>query len=168
MGRNANFFNVLIVFLLSVAISFIRLLTTFPVAVDGGSMIPTFYGGDIIYANTFDARFEEIKRGDVVVFLLPGENDGALYLKRVIGLPGEKISIGNARVYVNGEELYEPYLRNGGKTVSEEAGVSYDVPAGSYFVMGDNRESSVDSRNFVLSYIKADDIVAKFYYLNFP
>lgn len=161
-------------FLLSVAISFIRLLTTFPVAVDGGSMIPTFYSGDIIYANTFDVRFEEIKRGDVVVFRLPGdkvfdkENSGEIYLKRVIGLPGDKVAIGNGKVYVNGEELYEPYLRNGGKTVSEEVGVSYDVPAGSYFVMGDNRGSSIDSRNFVLNYVRGEDVIAKFYYLNFP
>lgn len=167
--------------LISVAISFVKLLMTFPVVISGNSMMPTFSNDDIVYAEMFDARFDgvfglgEIKRGDVVIFELPYEsvkaksglmNFGDLYVKRVIGLPEDKVILKDGRVYVNGEVLNEPYVRKGATTKAEVT--VYNVPADSYFLMGDNRETSIDSRRFVLPYVKRANIKGVFTYLKFP
>ncbi|MBT3864696.1 signal peptidase I [Candidatus Peregrinibacteria bacterium] len=165
--------------MIPVLISFIKLLMTFPVIVSGGSMLPTFYEGDVVYMSGYEAAFGGVERGDVVLFELEDSSDNVdVYIKRVVGMPGEKISIKDGVVSVDGRIASEPYLRWGTKTevnvedssvfTSEMDGVVYNVPLGKYFVLGDNRQSSVDSRHFILHYVDVDDIKGVFTYLNFP
>lgn len=149
------------------ALSFVKLLMTFPIVVSGGSMMPTFYNDDIVYAEMFDARFGEISRGDIVVFTLPYESNDKknLYIKRVIGVSGDKVVFKDGKIFINDEELKEPYIRKGTVT---RGGDIYKVPKNSYFLLGDNRESSIDSRNFTYPYVKRENIKGVFTYLKFP
>lgn len=159
----------------AIAFSFFKLLMTFPVLIDGGSMLPTFSEGDVVYMSAYEAKFEGVERGDIVVFELSGDWD-YLYVKRVVGIPGDKIVLREDGVELNGKMLSEPYAR--GKTevrsfenpvISADAsGVVYNVPAGKYFVLGDNREGSIDSRDFVGTYVDGAEILGKFTYLKFP
>ena len=100
----------------------------------------------------------KVERGDIVIFpALKYAEEDALYVKRVIGLPGETVEIKDGKVYINGELLKEDYL-------PEEMVYSkgeYHVPEGCYFVMGDNRNNSRDARYWENKYIAEDDILAK-------
>lgn len=113
------------------------------VRVDGISMDTTFHEGQLLMVNKLNYRFNEPKRGDVVVFTSPVEPDKE-YIKRLIGLPGDKISVQDAVLYLNGNAVDEPYLHEA---------MTYDfpemtVPEGMYFAMGDNRNHSFDSHNW--------------------
>ena len=136
-------------------------------------MIPTFYEGDVLYASAYESEFFGLDRGDVVVF---GLGDDYLYVKRIIGLPGETVVVRDGRVEVDGVFLSEPYARGETKIDSFEnpvlsadaQGFVYNVPEGEYFVLGDNRESSVDSRSFVRTYVPEEWVLGEFVYLKFP
>jgi len=180
-------------------ISFIKLLMTFPVVVEGGSMIPTLYSDEVIYVNAFDVKFgwlagalvsgdgrdffvganSGIERGDIVVFTMPGVGaEDYYYLKRVIGVSGDEVVVKEGKIYLNGELLSEPYLRAGETTqipdvaggflaggvtmTSDGKGFVYNVPVGKYFVLGDNRENSIDSRSFVDVYVDRKNIKGRF------
>jgi len=118
--------------------------------IPSASMEPTLDIGDRVFVNKLSYDFHSVRRGDIVVFTLPpGESAGPDIndlIKRVIGLPGETIqSIGN-RIYINGKVLPEPWLPAGtilGPPVPRQV-----IPAGHYFLMGDNRSNSRDSRYF--------------------
>ncbi len=116
-----------------------------PVRVEGTSMQPRLHDRDRLFINKFVYRFEGVHRGDVVVFHYPGDPTKS-YIKRVIALPGDVLRITDGAVYVNGEALKEPYVPaqyEDGRSVAEER-----IPAGSYWVMGDHRSTSSDSRDF--------------------
>jgi signal peptidase I len=116
-----------------------------PVRVEGTSMMPTLNDEERIFINQFTYRFgiSQISRGDTIVFWYPWDHSKS-YIKRVIGLPGDTIEIEEGQVYVNGRELYEPYLPDEYRDRSSmERKV---VPRGEYFVLGDHRASSNDSR----------------------
>jgi signal peptidase I len=108
---------------------------------------------DRVLANRFIYRFTEPERGDVVVFETPPQAQakcgaGGTFVKRIIGLPGETVQIrlreGAAFVYIDGEALREPYIEHDRRDIGPEE--RFTVPAGHYFVMGDNRSQSCDSR----------------------
>ena len=124
------------------------------------SMVPTLQVGDRIMVNKLSYDLHGVHRGDIVVFKRPPleEQDFPDLVKRVIGLPGETISTENGHVYINGKQLKEPWLAN---IPSSYTGALPDdqhqqfnmpgpfkIPAGEYFVMGDNRTDSEDSRFF--------------------
>jgi signal peptidase I len=116
-----------------------------PVRVDGTSMLPTLEDQERVFVNKFVYRFERIERGDVIVFRYPLEPSKS-YIKRIIAGPGDRIRIENGLVFVNGHQIDEPYVpamyedvRSYGETV---------VGPHSYFVMGDHRNLSRDSRDF--------------------
>jgi signal peptidase I len=116
-----------------------------PVRVEGTSMMPSLNDEERIFINQFTYRFgiSQISRGDTIVFWYPWDRSKS-YIKRVIGLPGDTVEIEDGQVIVNGHELNEPYLPDEYRDRSSmERKV---VPPGEYFVLGDHRASSNDSR----------------------
>jgi len=113
-------------------------------------MQPNFPNGEYLLTDKVTYRFNEPKRGDVVVFKAPTGN-GDEFIKRIIGLPGEEIGVENGKIYINGKVLKEPYLAEtlytSGSSYIKEGG-KVIVPEGSYLVLGDNRPRSSDSRAF--------------------
>jgi signal peptidase I len=116
-----------------------------PVKVEGTSMAPLLSDQERIFINKFVYRFEPIERDDVVVFWYPLDRSKS-FIKRVIGLPGETVEIRQGLVYVNGRTLAEPYVPPQYEDMSDFGPIR--VPMDSYFVMGDHRISSNDSRVF--------------------
>ena len=131
---------------ISLAISgFIILFLYQPVKVEGTSMAPLLSDQERIFINKFVYRFEPINRGDVVVFWYPLDRTKS-FIKRVIALPGETVEIRRGAVYINSQLIPEPYVPPQYADVSDYGPTK--VPRGSYFVMGDHRISSNDSRVF--------------------
>jgi signal peptidase I len=125
-----------------------------PVRVEGTSMLPHLHDGERIFVNKFIYRFDTIERGDIVVFWYP-KDPSKSFIKRIIGLPGETVTIRDGVVYINNQPLDEPYLdshyhlrRDDMSAIPGEN--SSFVPMHYYFVMGDNRDSSNDSRQWGL------------------
>jgi signal peptidase I len=111
------------------------------IRVDSISMQPNLYAGDFVMVNRLAFRLGTPLRGDVVVFRYPPNPDQIPYIKRIVGLPGDKVHIADGKVYVNSELLNEPYL-----TVTTLRGGDWVIPENNLFVMGDNRNNSSDSR----------------------
>jgi signal peptidase I len=132
--------------LVSLAISaFIIIFLYQPVKVEGVSMMPGLEDQERIFVNKFVYRWEPIERGDIIVFRYPRDTSKS-YIKRVIGVAGDRVRIVNGQVYVNGEALDEDYVPSDyadGRSYSELV-----VPRNSYFVLGDHRTMSSDSREF--------------------
>jgi len=116
-----------------------------PVKVEGTSMNPLLSDQERIFINKFIYRFEPIERGDVVVFWYPLDRSKS-FIKRVVGLPGETVEIRAGNVYVNGRELPDQFVPSGYLDGSNYP--ARRIPQGEYFVMGDHRDSSNDSRVF--------------------
>lgn len=112
----------------------------------GPSMEPHYNNQDVIGINKLIYRFSAIKRGDVVIF----NKADAVYIKRVIGLPGDKLVYQNNKVYINNKLLTELYLKNDIQGINNKPVNYQTIPKDYYFVMGDNRDNSLDSRNFGL------------------
>jgi len=121
------------------------------------SMVPTLQVGDRVLVNKLSYDFHSINEGDLVVFRRPPGDATANIddlIKRVIGLPGDKVFVANCRVYINGRQLAQPYLPSGWQAPGSPYCTTwpgllpnpYTVPQGSLFVMGDNRKGSYDSR----------------------
>ncbi len=116
-----------------------------PVKVEGTSMTPLLSDQERIFINKFVYRFEPIERGDVVVFWYPLDRSKS-FIKRVVALPSETVEIRQGRVYVNGKRLEEPYVPPQFADLSNYGPLR--VSADEYFLMGDHRSSSNDSRVF--------------------
>ena len=116
-----------------------------PVKVEGTSMAPLLSDQERIFINKFVYRFEDIHRGDVVVFWYPLDRSKS-FIKRVIGLPGETVEIRRGMLYVNAQQVPEPYVPPQYADITDFGPIR--VPKDSYFVMGDHRISSNDSRVF--------------------
>lgn len=122
--------------------------------VQGHSMLPTLHEGEYLIINKLSYTFDEPRRGDIIVLHFPRDRSRE-YIKRVIGVPGDHIEIREGTVLVNGVPLDEPYI-NG---TAAYRSASWTVPQGQYFVMGDNRNNSSDSRSW--SFLPRADIVGK-------
>jgi len=132
--------------LVSLAISaFIIIFLYQPVKVEGTSMMPGLEDQERIFVNKFVYRWEPIQRGDIVVFRYPRDTSKS-YIKRVIGVAGDRVRIENGQVYVNGQALDEDYVPSEYADARSYAEVT--VPSHSYFVLGDHRTMSNDSRDF--------------------
>ena len=123
-----------------------------------GSMKNTIMEHDRLIGFRLAYLFDEPERGDVVIFKYP-DNEEQNYVKRIIGTPGDVVQIKSGHVYVNGEELSEDYLKE--PMAESETEETYVVPEGHYFMMGDNRNSSLDSRYWKNTYVAKDKILAK-------
>jgi signal peptidase I len=184
-----SFFPIIVVVLL------IRSFLFEPFRIPSDSMMPTLLDGDFIFVNKFTyglrlpvvntevVALGEPQRGDVVVFRLPSD-PATNYIKRLVGLPGDHITVRDKRVQVNGVDqpvtldgVYEGFGHTGAQVAIEQLGAvphrvlyipnrpSYDfddvVPAGHYFFMGDNRDNSRDSRFPEVGFVPADLVVGK-------
>jgi len=130
----------------SMAISaFIIVFLYQPVRVEGTSMLPMLEDQDRLFINKIAYRVGDIHQGDVVVFQYPRDRTKS-YIKRVIGLPGDDIRIEHGRVYVNGAQLKEPYVPD--RFTDDKSQPEMVLAPNKYFVMGDHRSISSDSRDF--------------------
>jgi signal peptidase I len=143
-GRSLGLWIRDMVFSLAVSVFIITFLYQ-PVKVEGTSMLPRLGDQDRLFINKFAYHFENIERGDVVVFYYPRDPQKS-YIKRVIALPGDDLRIDAGRVYVNGKLLVEPYVPRQYRDARSRRETI--VPPDDYFVMGDHRSISSDSRDF--------------------
>ena len=116
-----------------------------PVRVEGTSMQPRLHDQDRLFINKFIYRFENISRGDVVVFHYP-RDPAKSYIKRVIAVPGDELRIDDGQVYVNGVRVIESYVA--ARFVDQRSVADQLIPTHEYWVMGDHRSISSDSRDF--------------------
>jgi len=130
----------------SVAVSaFIIIFLYQPVRVEGTSMLPVLEDQDRLFINKIAYRVGDIHQGDVVVFQYPRDHEQS-YIKRVIALPGDRLRINHGLVYVNGKLLPEPYVPS--RFADDRSQAEMVLPPHEYFVMGDHRSISSDSREF--------------------
>jgi signal peptidase I len=139
-----------------------------PVKVEGTSMMPTLTDQERIFINKFTYRFGlgAIERGDTVVFWYP-QDPTKSYIKRVIGVPGDRVRVDGGQVYVNGSVLVEEYVPPENRDSSSwRDGDEQVVPEGRYFVLGDHRNQSSDSRMW--GYVPRDNIYGKAVFIYWP
>lgn len=133
--------------------------------VPSASMENNIMTGDRLFGYRLAYANEEVERGDIVIFKFP-DDESQLFIKRVIGLPNETVTIIDGKVYIddNKEPLYEPYL------AQEMVGTfgPYEVPENCYFMLGDNRNYSRDSRFWENTYVSKDKILGKALFRYFP
>lgn len=139
----------------------IRLFVFELVRVDGDSMKPTLYDGQTLFVEKISLYTGNIQRGDIVIVHYPGRT-GA-YVKRVVGLAGDTIRVENGYLYVNGEKQEEDYTLERVMNWDTEQTL---VPEGCYYVMGDNRNDSMDSRS--IGPIPEDDLIGKALFVIWP
>ena len=136
--------------------------------VPSASMENTIMTHDRVIGSRLHYYFEDPERGDVVIFYFPDDvTEKTYYVKRIIGMPGDVVDIRDGHVYLNGSDtpLDEPYIREPMETPVE---LHYEVPEGCYFMMGDNRNYSADSRFWHNTYVRKEKIVAKVLFRYFP
>ncbi len=139
-----------------------------PVKVEGTRMTPTLTDQERIFINKFTYRFGlgSIERGDTVVFWYPQDTSKS-YIKRVIGIPGDRVRVEGGQVYVNGSALAEGYVPPENRDFSSwRDGREQTVPDGRYFVLGDHRNQSSDSRMW--GYVPRDNIYGKAVFVYWP
>lgn len=138
-----------VVFIASIFLVFYLFIVQ-PNQVKGASMENTFHSGEYIFTSKVTYKFRQIKKGDVVIFKSPKNNEIEL-IKRVIALPGDTIMVKGTDVFVNNAIISEPYIKDSTYVIPGGAlmdGVPLTIPDGFIFVMGDNRGASSDSREF--------------------
>ncbi len=151
-------------FALAMGISiFIIVFLYQPVKVEGTSMMPGLADQERIFINKYAYRLGSIERGDVVVFRYPGD-PSKNYIKRVVGMPGDRIEIVRGAVLVNDQPLEEPYVPE--KFRDNRSMSEVTVPVGSYFMLGDHRDLSSDSRDF--GTVERDAIFGKAVFAYWP
>ena len=139
-----------------------------PTIVKQSSMEPNFHDRDYLFVSKQAYRFDEPQRGDVVVFdssLVDEEGNDKLLIKRIIGLPGEKLDIIDEKVYINDVMLDETYTMDG-TTYGDITDLV--IPDGKYFCMGDNRDVSIDSRDPAVGCVDERQLVGKVFFRLFP
>lgn len=156
------YFLEFVVLILSIVLSYL-ILTNFvlrPVQIKGSSMYPTLKNEERAYTNVFSTLFGEIERFDIVVVKADNHRD---LVKRVIGLPNETVEVRNNVLYINGKQMAEPFLA---KSVVTSDFTKVVLKENEYFVMGDNRSASHDSRQ--IGPFSRDKIISRHAYIYYP
>jgi signal peptidase I len=151
-----------ILFAFAIAI-FIVIFVVQPVKVEGTSMQPQLVDQERIFVNRFIYRFQDISRGDIVVFWYPKDNRKS-FIKRVLGVPGDEVEIRRGSVFINGNKVEEPYLKPEFRDNKSFGKVI--VPPDNFFVLGDHRNSSNDSRSW--GYVARELIYGKAIFSYWP
>lgn len=136
--------------------------------VPSASMENTIMTHDRVIGSRLTYYFNDPQRGDIVIFYFPDDiTEKTYYVKRIIGMPGDTIDISGGHVYLNGSDtpLEEPYIREPMEPTEE---LHFEVPEGCYFMMGDNRNYSADSRYWHNTFVKKEKIIAKVLFRYFP
>ncbi len=179
--KKKNWFVIILqVLVLITSVSIIMYMTILsPNEVDGPSMEPNFYTHQLYFANRLNQYFDgtafgkilgfEYRRGDVVVLQLPGHN---AFIKRIVGLPGDRVAIRDGYIFINNKKMTEDYLpparyTNGGDFIIE-GGESQEVPKNAFFVVGDNRPVSNDSRYSEVAFVKKEYMKGKVFLRFWP
>lgn len=139
-----------------------------PHQVRGSSMYPNFYDGEYLLTDKVSYRMHNPKRGDVIVFRAP-RNEEYDYIKRIVGMPGERIRIEGNKIYINNNLLEEPYIPVDYYTYAGtflKEGQNMIIPEQNYFVFGDNRVHSSDSREW--GFVPQENIVGKTWFRYWP
>lgn len=125
-----------------------------------GSMENTIMPGDRLIGNRLAYLWSNPERGDIVIFHNP-DNEDELYVKRIIGLPGERIVVENGKIYINdsGEALEEAYLKE--EWTNRTGPYYFEIPEGCYLMLGDNRNDSLDARYWNHTYVEKEKILGK-------
>lgn len=132
-----------------------------------GSMENTILPGDDLFGFRLSYMFSEPKRGDIIIFKYP-DDETEKYVKRIIGLPGEKVKITEGRIYINDAEmpLEEDYIKEEWQVATGP--FEFDVPKDSYLVLGDNRNDSWDARYWDNTYVQKEKIIGKALWIYYP
>jgi signal peptidase I len=148
-----------------IAAVFINNVIIVNASVPTGSMRNTIIEPSRLVAFRLSYVFSEPERFDVIVFRFP-DDESTLYVKRIIGMPGERLDIINGQVFINGsaEPLDDSFIREPQRGINQ----SFIIPEGSYFVMGDNRNDSHDSRNWYNTFLPRENILGKAIFSYFP
>ena len=148
-------FEWIMVFVVAAALAFVvRTFIFEPVRVDGSSMLNTLTDGEFMIATKFDYLLGDPERFDIVICDYPNTSDGMYRVKRVIGLPDETIELRAGELYVDGVHIEQDF----DMTPNEAYFGPYTVPPGHYFVMGDNRNNSKDSRSAMVGPLARNEI----------
>lgn len=161
-----DFLETIVVSLAIFAVVYIFLFQ--PHQVDGQSMVPNFQNKEYILTDKISYRIHLPTRGDVVVFHSP-QDASVDFIKRIIGVPGDTVRVAGGYVYLNGVKLEEAYINDPGEVTSGRFGVegaTIEVPPGQYYVMGDNRLHSSDSREWGL--VTMNEIVGRAFFRYWP
>lgn len=157
--RIKDILSIIVVIIIAVII---KLYVFSPVKVNGNSMVPTLNDGDYMILNEIGYRMNGLKRFDIVVANINGE----MLIKRVIGLPGEKVEYAYNKLYVNGENVIENFKHDDTDDFSFSELDAEVVPENHYFLVGDNRGNSKDSR--IIGFVPANKIMGKANFVIFP
>lgn len=176
--RNESVWSEIVETLVLTAVIFIAVnAMTARFKIDGPSMQDTFQTGQYILVSRISYLWSSPQRGDVVVFVPPGEQPACLYcrllgvpgetdyIKRVIGVPGDTVEILNGNLVINGQLIYEPYIHN---RMANDGFQSWELGPDEYFVMGDNRNRSEDSRLEKIGPFSETRVVGKVLAIYFP
>lgn len=131
------------------------------IRVDGSSMEPTLHSGEFVIVNKLAYKLGAPALGDIIVFHFPRDPKQE-YIKRVIGMPGDQVTIQDGKVFVNGQEIVEPYI----SAPPVYPGNTWQVPEGNLFVLGDNRNNSSDSHNW--GTVPTEYVVGKALFVYWP
>ncbi|MBK3493799.1 signal peptidase I [Viridibacillus sp. YIM B01967] len=155
---------------IGVAILFVwgvRFFLLTPIVVDGASMMPTFEDGDRVVVNKIVPRLTEYHRFDVIVFEAKKDTN---YIKRIIGVPGDHIAYENDELFINGKKYKETYLEDFKSALKDTGTLTEDftleeytgemtVPEDHFFVLGDNRQHSIDSRDSRVGFVSINQVL---------
>ena len=133
--------------------------------IPSGSMENTIMTGDRVIGNRFAYSFSDPQRFDIIIFRYP-DDERQLFIKRIIGLPGETVEIRDGKIYLNGSDEPLEDVQTKGTMVGSFG--PYTVPENSYFVMGDNRNDSKDSRYWTNTFVTKDEILGKAIFRYWP
>lgn len=146
---SSTFFELSKWLIISVIVLFLIHYFAFTIfVVSGESMEPNFHNKEVVLINRFNLFTNRFSRGDPMVLKFPGDPEHKKYIKRLIGLPGETVEVKDNGIYINGQRLTESYIPNNVKTDPSTKQTIWHLGEGEYFLVGDNRPNSSDSRTW--------------------